>query len=282
MVQDSKTDFFDFRQGIEFIEAKLKDGDTAAIKENKGLIEEVIALLDQGKVRVCKADPSGHWQVNHWIRKAINYYFMLSPITDIEVGPFSYRDQIKLKANFAESQVRVVPPATARYGSYLAPGVVLMPSYVNIGAYIGSNTMIDTWATVGSCAQIGSDVHISGGVGIGGVLEPETSSPVIIGNGVFIGSRSIIVDSVRIHDHAVLAANVTLTGSTPIIDIRDGKFSEHKGWIPKNAVVLPGTKEKTVEGGKIHTSCAYIVAERNESTNKKTSLNDALRSFSHF
>jgi 2,3,4,5-tetrahydropyridine-2-carboxylate N-succinyltransferase len=200
-------------------------------------------------------------------------------MVDYEVGPFLYHDKIPLKRNYKELNVRVVPPATARYGSFMEPGVVLMPSYVNIGAYVGAGTMVDTWATVGSCAQVGKNVHLSGGVGLGGVLEPPAASPVIIEDGAFIGSRCIIVEGVRIGAEAVLASNVTITASTPIIDTRTPEHTLIKGHIPPRAVVLPGTREKDVAGGKIYTSCCYIVGERKPSTDLKTSLNDVLREF---
>jgi 2,3,4,5-tetrahydropyridine-2-carboxylate N-succinyltransferase len=201
---------------------------------------------------------------------------------EMEVGPFIFRDKIPLKRNFKDLNVRVVPPAVARYGSFLGSGVVLMPSYVNIGAYVGMGTMVDTWATVGSCAQIGAGVHLSGGVGIGGVLEPAQASPVIVEDGAFIGSRAIIVEGVRICSQAVVGANVTLTASTPIVDLRTSSKTITKGVVPERCVVVPGTLEKDAPhgGGKIHTQCAYILGERKASTDLKTSLNSALRDFS--
>lgn len=243
-------------------------------------INEAIRLLDEGKIRVASKSDSGSWLTHTWIKKAILLYFKIAEMQTIELGPYVYHDKIPLKTNYKEHKVRVVPPATARFGSYLEPGVVLMPSYVNIGAYVGANTMVDTWATVGSCAQIGASVHLSGGVGIGGVLEPPAAQPVIVEDGAFIGSRCIIVEGVHIGKEAVLAANVTLTASTPIIDTRSDNFTVSKGFVPERAVVLPGTREKDVDGGKIYTNCAYIVGERKESTDKKTSLNEVLREFS--
>ncbi len=253
-----------------------KEEDLLSIKPQ---IFEVIDLLDRGVLRVAEKKEDGSWQVYSWIKKAILFYFRLSPLETWEVGPFLYRDKIPLKRNYAEGKIRVVPPACARFGSFLGEGVILMPSYVNIGAYVGAQTMVDTWATVGSCAQIGAQVHLSGGVGIGGVLEPESALPVIVEDGAFIGSRSILVEGVVVGEEAVLAANVTLTGSTPIVDTRGGAFTVTKGRIPPRAVVVPGTREKEVPGGKIHTSCAYIIGNRTPSTDRKTSLNQALRDF---
>lgn len=240
-------------------------------------ISEAMEMLDQGRVRVAEF-VNGKWQTNTWLKHAILMYFRIAKMEEMEVGPFHYYDKIPLKKNFRQLKVRVVPPAVARYGSFMEPGVVLMPSYVNIGAYVGSNTMVDTWATVGSCAQIGANVHLSGGVGIGGVLEPPAATPVIVEDGAFIGSRAIIVEGAQIGKEAVIAANVTITASTPIIDTRNG-MKEMKGVVPERAVVVPGTKEKAVGGGKIYTSCAYIIGERKASTNLKTSLNDVLREF---
>lgn len=250
------------------------------LSEIRESVENVIEMLDCGEIRVAERDKTGNWQTHAWIKHAILFYFKLAPMSEYEIGPYVYHDKIPLKKNFKKLKVRVVPPATARYGTFMEPGVVLMPSYVNIGAYIGANTMIDTWATVGSCAQVGENVHVAGGVGIGGVLEPANANPVIIEDGAFIGSRCIIVEGVKVGREAVLAANVTLTASTPIVDTRNGHFSVSKGSVPERAVVLPGTMEKVLEGGKIYTSCAYIIGERKESTDRKTSLNQVLREFS--
>lgn len=263
---------------IAQIEKDLSEGRSQALQDGRAAIEAVIQKLDEGELRVCTPN-DGKWTTHAWIKSAILLYFRLSAMQTYEVGPFVYHDKIPLKTNYERLKVRVVPPATARYGTFMEPGVVLMPSYVNIGAYIGKNTMVDTWATVGSCAQIGANVHLSGGVGIGGVLEPAHASPVIIGDGAFIGSRCIVVEGLEIGAEAVLAANVTLTASTPIIDARGSQLTESKGRIPARAVVVPGTKEKQVAGGKIHTSCAYIIGERKASTDLKTSLNEALREF---
>ncbi len=260
------------------LDQALKEGHATALKDGTPAILKTLELLDQGIIRVCTKEGDS-WKTHSWIKTAILLYFRVMEMQTYEVGPFVYHDKIPLKRNYADLKVRVVPPATARYGSFMEPGVVLMPSYVNIGAYVGKNTMVDTWATVGSCAQIGSNVHLSGGVGIGGVLEPAHATPVIIGDGAFIGSRAIVVEGVEVGDEAVLAANVTLTASTPILDIRDGEVRETRGKIPPRAVVVPGTKEKSVGAGKIFTSCAYIIGHRKASTDLKTSLNDALRDF---
>ena len=269
------------KKQIESIQQKLDAGDATAAHDGRLHVEAVIECLDIGKVRV--AEKSGtEWTTNVWVKHAILMYFRIMEMKEIEVGPFIYRDKIPMKRNYKELNVRVVPPAVARYGSFLEEGVVLMPSYVNIGAYVGAGTMVDTWATVGSCAQIGSGVHLSGGVGIGGVLEPAQASPVIVEDGAFIGSRAIIVEGVKIHKEAVLAANVTLTASTPIIDLRSSSRTIIKGFVPERCVVVPGTLEKDAPygSGKIHTQCAYIIGERKPSTDLKTSLNAALRDFS--
>lgn len=271
------------KQEAEQLIAKVEQGQTEAIKASAQVVESVIKALDEGRLRVASPidpqDPLCAWQTHSWIKHIILYYFKLAPMLELSHGPFTYYDKIPLKKNFKDLKVRVVPPAVARYGSFMEPGVVLMPSYVNIGAFVGADTMVDTWATVGSCAQIGASVHLSGGVGIGGVLEPASDAPVIVEDGAFIGSRCIIVEGVRIGKEAVLGANVTLTASTPIIDTRTPELKVSKGFIPPRAVVLPGTREKEVEGGKIYVNCAYIVGERKASTDRKTSLNQALREF---
>ena len=240
--------------------------------------EETIAALDRGEVRV--AEPAGDdWRVNSDVQAAILDYFRQRQMEPSEVGPFSYHDKIPLKSGYEKLGVRVVPPATARYGSFLSRGVVLMPSYVNIGAWVGPNTMVDTWATVGSGAQIGSNVHLAGGVGIGGVLEPAGARPVIVEDGAFIGSRCIIVEGVRVGREAVLAPNVTLTASVPIIDVTGDEPVEHRGYVPPRAIVVPGTRPKEFPAGTFHLSCALIIGTRSESTDLKTSLNDALREY---
>jgi 2,3,4,5-tetrahydropyridine-2,6-dicarboxylate N-succinyltransferase len=240
--------------------------------------DETIAALDRGEVRVAEPD-GGEWRVNADVQAAILDYFRSRQMEPGEVGPFEYHDKIPLKSGYEGLGVRVVPPAVARYGAFLSPGVVLMPSYVNIGAWVGPNTMVDTWATVGSGAQIGADVHLAGGVGIGGVLEPPGARPVIVEDGAFLGSRSIVVEGVRIGAGAVLAPNVTLTASVPIIDVTGPEPVEHRGYVPPRAVVVPGTRPKEFPAGTYHLSCALIIGRRNESTDLKTSLNDALREY---
>ena len=238
--------------------------------------EAVIAALDRGEARV--AEPDGdEWRVNADVQAAILDYFRLRRMEPREVGPFEYHDKIPLKTGYEELGVRVVPPATARYGAYLSPGVILMPSYVNIGAWVGPNTMVDTWATVGSGAQIGADVHLAGGVGIGGVLEPPGARPVIVEDGAFLGSRCIVVEGVRVGREAVIAPNVTLTASVPIIDVTGAEPVEHRGYVPPRSVVVPGTRPKEFPAGTYHLSCALIIGRRSEATDLKTSLNDALR-----
>jgi 2,3,4,5-tetrahydropyridine-2-carboxylate N-succinyltransferase len=240
--------------------------------------ESVIAALDRGEVRV--AEPDGdEWRVNSDVQASILDYFRLRQLEPREVGPFTYHDKIPLKTGYEELGVRVVPPATARYGAYLSPGVVLMPSYVNIGAWVGPGTMVDTWATVGSGAQIGANVHLAGGVGIGGVLEPPGARPVIVEDGAFLGSRCIVVEGVRIGREAVLAPNVTLTGSVPIIDVTGSEPVEHRGYVPPRSVVVPGTRPKQFPAGTYHLSCALIIGRRSEATDLKTSLNEALREY---
>jgi 2,3,4,5-tetrahydropyridine-2,6-dicarboxylate N-succinyltransferase len=239
-------------------------------------VQKVISLLDAGKLRVAEKS-NGNWIVNDWVKKAVIMYFPLQKMEKLESGIFEYHDKIPLKKDFDKLGVRVVPHAVARYGSYLAPGVIMMPSYVNIGAYVDENTMVDTWATVGSCAQIGKNVHLSGGVGIGGVLEPVQAAPVIIGDNCFIGSRCIVVEGVRLGDEVVLGANVVLTASTKILDVSGPEIVEYKGYVPDRSVVIPGTMPKKFPAGEFNVPCALIIGKRKESTDKKTSLNDALR-----
>jgi 2,3,4,5-tetrahydropyridine-2-carboxylate N-succinyltransferase len=239
-------------------------------------IRSVVEQLDKGEIRV--AEPSGDgWKVNEWIKKAVILYFPIQQMETIEVGPFEFHDKIKLKRNYKALGVRVVPHAIARHGSFVSKGVIMMPSYVNIGAYVDEGTMVDTWATVGSCAQIGKNVHLSGGVGIGGVLEPVQAAPVIVEDNAFIGSRCIIVEGVRVGREAVLGANVVLTGSSKIIDVTGSKSVEYKGYVPERSVVIPGSYPKKFAAGEFHVPCALIIGTRKESTDKKTSLNDALR-----
>lgn len=264
---------------IEKTVTDLDAGNTDALEHARAAIGSTIEALDRGQIRVAERGVDGKWTTHAWIKQAILLYFKIMDMQEMNVGPFVYFDKIPLKTNYRELKVRVVPPATARFGSFMEPGVVMMPSYVNIGAFVGAGSMVDTWATVGSCAQVGKNVHLSGGVGLGGVLEPASANPVIVEDGAFIGSRCIIVEGVRVGTEAVLAANVTLTASTPIIDTRGGSMREHKGYIPDRAVVVPGTKEKAVGDGKIYTACAYIIGERKPSTDLKVSLNAVLRDF---
>jgi 2,3,4,5-tetrahydropyridine-2-carboxylate N-succinyltransferase len=239
-------------------------------------VEEAVGMLDRGEARVAEPGPDG-WVVNEWAKKAILLLFRLRELESVEVGPFEYLDRVPLKRDWDGRGVRVVPPAVARFGSFLSPGVVLMPSYVNIGAWVGPRTMVDTWATVGSCAQIGADVHLSGGVGIGGVLEPPQAVPVIVEDGAFVGSRSIVVEGVRVGERAVLGANVVLTASTPVIDVTGAAPVEHRGEVPPGAVVIPGTRPKPFPAGEYGVPAALIIGQRSASTDLKTSLNDALR-----
>ncbi len=240
-------------------------------------INEVIAKLDIGELRLAEPLDDGNWRVNEWVKKAVVLYFPIRKMETIEVGPFEFHDKMALKKDYKAKGVRVVPHAVARFGSYIAPGVILMPSYVNIGAYVDEGSMIDTWATVGSCAQIGKNVHLSGGVGIGGVLEPLQAAPVIIEDNAFIGSRCIVVEGVRVGKEAVLGANVVLTMSTKIIDVTGADPLEMKGEVPPRSVVIPGSHTKKFSAGDYQVPCALIIGQRKESTDKKTSLNDALR-----
>jgi 2,3,4,5-tetrahydropyridine-2-carboxylate N-succinyltransferase len=242
-------------------------------------IRELVALLDKGKVRVAEPTANG-WKANEWIKKGVVLYFPIQKMETIEVGPFEFHDKIPLKKNYKEQGVRVVPHAIARHGAFLEPGVIMMPSYINIGAHVGSGTMVDTWATVGSCAQIGKNVHLSGGVGIGGVLEPLQATPTIIEDNCFIGSRCIIVEGAIVEKEAVLGANVVITKSTHIIDVTGDEPVTYKGRVPARSVVIPGTYTKKFPAGEYQVSCALIIGKRKESTDKKVSLNDALRDHS--
>ena len=241
-------------------------------------IRKVIALLDNGELRCAEPTENG-WKINEWVKKGVVLYFPIQKMETLEAGVFEYHDKMPLKTDYAEKGVRVVPGAQARQGSYLSAGTILMPSYVNIGAYVDEGTMVDTWATVGSCAQIGKNVHLSGGVGIGGVLEPLQAAPVIIEDGVFVGSRCIVVEGVRVEKEAVLGANVVLTMSTKIIDVTGDEPVETKGVVPARSVVIPGSYTKKFAAGEYQVPCALIIGKRKESTNKKTSLNDALREY---
>lgn len=262
----------------QFINAAWENRELLKESDYQKVIREVISQLDQGLIRVANLSEE-QWIVNEWIKKAILLYFSIQSNQKIVSPPFEYFDKIPLKSGFDKLGVRVVPPATARFGSYLAPQVILMPSYVNIGAYVDSGTMVDTWATVGSCAQIGKNVHLSGGVGIGGVLEPLQATPVIIEDDCFIGSRCIVVEGVHVKKGAVLGANVVLTKSTKVIDVTGKEPVVYSGCIPENSVVIPGTRVKTFPAGDYHVNCALVIGKRNASTDKKTSLNQVLREF---
>ena len=240
-------------------------------------VEATIGLLDRGELRVAQPDGDGVWTVNAWVRQAVLLYFRVRGLETTEAGPFEYHDRLPLKHGYDEQGVRVVPPATVRFGAHLEPGVVLMPSYVNIGAYVGSGTMVDTWATVGSCAQIGAGVHLSGGVGIGGVLEPLQAAPVVIEDGAFIGSRCIVVEGVHVGRRAVLGAGVVLTANTPVIDPRGEAPVEYRGHVPPGAIVVPGTRPRSFPAGDYGMPCGLIIGERTEATDDKVQLNDLLR-----
>jgi 2,3,4,5-tetrahydropyridine-2,6-dicarboxylate N-succinyltransferase len=241
-------------------------------------VEEAIALLDRGEVRVAEPDGNG-WRVNDWAKKAVLLYFRVRDLETTEVGPFEYHDRLPLKRGYEADGVRVVPPATARYGAYISPDVVLMPSYVNIGAWIGPGTMVDTWATVGSCAQIGARVHLSGGVGIGGVLEPVQASPVIVEDGAFVGSRCIVVEGVRVGARAVLGAGLILTGNTPVIDVTGSEPVEHRGEVPAGAIVVPGSRPRDFPAGSYGLPAGLIIGQRSEATESKVQLNELLRAY---
>ena len=262
----------------EIIESAWENRELLKDQNTIDTIRKVVDLLDKGTLRVAEPVSDG-WQVNEWVKKAVVLYFPIQKMETLEAGIFEYHDKIPLKRNFAERGIRVVPNAVARHGAYIAPGTILMPSYVNIGAYVDEGTMVDTWATVGSCAQIGKNVHLSGGVGVGGVLEPLQAAPVIIEDGAFIGSRCIVVEGVRIEKEAVLGANVVLTMSTKIIDVTGDEPIEMKGRVPARSVVIPGSYTKKFAAGEYNVPCALIIGKRKESTNKKTSLNDALREY---
>ncbi|MEZ4883484.1 MAG: 2,3,4,5-tetrahydropyridine-2,6-dicarboxylate N-succinyltransferase [Chitinophagales bacterium] len=266
-------------QARQLIEEAWNDRTLLQQPATKLAIETVIEALDKGKIRVAFPSDDGDWMVNEWVKKAVILYFPICQMETIEIGPFEFHDKIPLKKNFKSLNVRVVPHALARFGAYLSPGVIMMPSYVNIGAYVGSGTMVDTWATVGSCAQIGENVHLSGGVGIGGVLEPVQASPVIIEDNCFIGSRCIVVEGVRIETEAVLGANVVITQSTKIIDVSGEEPIYYQGRVPARSVVIPGSYTKKFPAGEYQVSCALIIGKRKESTDKKVSLNHALRDY---
>ncbi|GIV33392.1 MAG: 2,3,4,5-tetrahydropyridine-2,6-dicarboxylate N-succinyltransferase [Chitinophagales bacterium] len=262
----------------QHVEEAWNDRKLLTYKDVQQSIRNVIDLLDRGELRV--AEPDGdQWKVNDWVKKAVILYFPIQDMTVTEIGPFEFHDKIKLKRNYKELGVRVVPHAIARYGSFIGRGAILMPSYVNIGAYVDQHTMVDTWATVGSCAQIGKNVHLSGGVGIGGVLEPPQASPVIIEDNCFIGSRCIVVEGVRVRREAVLGANVVLTASTKILDVSGSNTVEYKMEIPERSVVIPGSYPRSYPAGTFQVPCALIIGKRKKSTDMKTSLNEALREY---
>jgi len=263
---------------IDRVERAWDNRELLSNPETQNAIRETIDLLDKGTLRV--AEPFGNeWKVNQWVKKAVILYFPIQKMETIEVGPFEFHDKMLLKKDYQSLGVRVVPHAVARYGAFLAKGVIMMPSYVNIGAYVDEGTMVDTWATVGSCAQIGKGVHLSGGVGIGGVLEPIQASPVIVEDGCFVGSRCIVVEGAHVGKQAVLGANVVITGSTKIIDVTGAQPVEYKGYVPPRSVVIPGSYTKQFPAGEYQVPCALIIGIRKESTDLKTSLNDALRDF---
>ncbi len=268
----------DADRAAHLIASAYDDRDRARSAEVRAAVEHTVAALDRGALRVADFR-DGVWVVNEWIKQAILLYFTLHESVPSEIGPLGFYDKVPMKTHWKCTGVRVVPPGAARYGSFLSPGVILMPGFVNIGAYVGENTMIDTWATVGSCAQVGANVHLSGGVGIGGVLEPPSARPVIVEDGAFIGSRSIVVEGVLVQREAVLGAGVVVTASTPIVDVRGATPVTSKGVIPARSVVIPGTQNKDFPGGTFGTPCALIVGERSASTDRKTSLTAALREF---
>jgi len=263
------------------IEAAFDNRDLLRDAAYVAAVEMTMAALDRGEIRVATppADPAEAWTTNTWIKQAILLYFAIRKMEKLTVGPFEFHDKIPLKRGFEAAGVRVVPPGVARYGSFLEPGAILMPGYVNIGARVGANSMVDTWATVGSCAQIGRDCHLAGGVGIGGVLEPPNASPVIIEDGAFIGSRVVVVDGVRVGREAVLGAGVVLTASTPILDVTGSAPVEHRGSVPPRSVVIPGVRTKKFPAGEFGLPCALIIGERSAGTDRKVSLNAALRDF---
>ena len=259
------------------IEAAWQDQELLKQTEVRDAVAQVMKGLDEGTLRVAQPEGEGVWNVNEWVKQAVLLNFPIQSMTTVEVGPFEFHDKMPLKKGYAAAGVRVVPHAVVRYGAHVAKDCILMPSYVNLGAYVGERTMVDTWATVGSCAQIGADVHLSGGVGIGGVLEPLQAAPVIVEDGAFIGSRCIVVEGVHVGKEAVLGANVVLTASTPILDVRGSEAIETRGAIPPRAVVIPGTRPKTFPAGTYQVPCALIIGERKASTDRKTSLTEALR-----
>lgn len=261
------------------IERAFDHPDFAATPQAAAAVNEVLDLLDRGSLRIAEPGPDDAWTIHAWVRMAVILYFRQTPARPIHVGPFEYRDKVPLKRNLEEQGIRLVPPGMIRHGAFLEPGVVVMPAYVNVGAYVGAGTMIDTWATVGSCAQVGRNVHVSGGVGLGGVLEPVHDDPVIIEDDVFLGSRCVVVEGVRVRRGAVLGAGTVLTRSTPIVDVRAAAPVVTRGSVPAGVVVIPGSWPRTFAAGVFHVPCALIVAERGESADRKTRLNPALREY---
>jgi 2,3,4,5-tetrahydropyridine-2-carboxylate N-succinyltransferase len=263
------------------VEAAFANRELLRDPRHEDAVEATIAALDRGELRVAlpPATPDGAWTTQAWVKQAILLYFALRPMVKIESGPFEFHDKIPLKHGLDVAGVRVVPPGVARYGSFLEPGAILMPGYVNIGAYVGAGTMIDTWATVGSCAQIGRDCHLAGGVGIGGVLEPPSASPVIVEDGVFVGSRVVIVEGVRVGREAVIGAGVVLAATTAILDVSGESVVEYRGYVPPRSVVIPGVRTKKFASGEFGVPCALIIGQRSAATDRKVSLNSALRDF---
>jgi 2,3,4,5-tetrahydropyridine-2,6-dicarboxylate N-succinyltransferase len=266
-------------QDRPLVQAAFENRELLSQEAHKSAVERTVARLDSGELRVATCDAPGQWTTHAWIKQAVLLYFGIKPMQRMECAPFEFYDKIPLKTNLDKAGVRVVPPGTVRYGSHLEPGCIVMPGYVNIGAYVGAGTMVDTWATVGSCAQVGKNVHLSGGVGLGGVLEPPGAQPVIIEDGAFIGSRCIIVEGMLVESEAVLGAGVTLTASTSIIDVSSTEPREYRGRIPARSVVIPGMRPKQFPAGEYMVPCALIIGQRKASTDKKTSLNEALRDF---
>ena len=262
----------------KIIESAWENRDLLKEKQVQDTINDVVEMLDNGLLRVAEKK-GAEWLVNDWVKKAVILYFPIRKMESIEIPPFEFHDKIPLKHGYKEKGIRVVPHAIARYGSYISEGVIMMPSYINIGAYVETGTMVDTWATVGSCAQVGKNVHLSGGVGLGGVLEPVQAAPVIVEDNCFIGSRSIVVEGVRVEQEAVLGANVVITKSTRIIDVSGPKPLEYRGVVPARSVVIPGSYTKSFPAGDYQVACALIVGKRKPSTDMKTSLNDALREY---
>jgi 2,3,4,5-tetrahydropyridine-2-carboxylate N-succinyltransferase len=261
------------------IEAAFADRSLLSQPATRAAIEKTLEHLDRGELRVAEKRADGDWITHAWVKQAILLYFATQNMERMEVGPFEFYDKIPLKKNLPEAGVRVVPPGVVRYGAFLEKGAIVMPGYVNIGAYVGAGTMVDTWATVGSCAQVGRDCHLAGGVGIGGVLEPPGARPVILEDGVFVGSRCVVVEGFLVEKEAVIGAGVVLTGSTAVLDVSGPEVVEHRGRIPARSVVIPGIRQKKFPAGEFGLPCALIIGKRNEATDRKVSLNEALRDF---